>query len=140
MLSERSPISHVAVAKPMADMGLYIIESVVPLVRAIPLANNDAVKSGFWWCSIGVPFSADEKAFYNRQIGVAEYTKLEGIEAQLLGKDVMVEDGLQECAKLVGMGRRLSGVDLGRKAVPADVFLGAQKHPGAKTIFVEFDK
>lgn len=133
-IAGETEITHVAIAYPM-DGELWILESVVPKVRAVPLTNV-LNETGFWWVSLDTLMTPTEVVWARHQIARAEYSKVQGVQAQF-GVDVTNDDGLMECAKYAIMCRELSGVNLGTKATPAAVMREAQKLPNSKTVFVE---
>lgn len=130
----QSEYSHVGIAYVMGGR-VWLIESVVPKVRMIPLSN--VLQDGpFYWTPLGTPLSDAELEFYCSEMGVGDYSKLEAVQAQLGRLDIGANHDW-ECAELVISGRRRSGLDLGPKAVPTDVVRAAQRRPGASTTLVE---
>lgn len=116
-LSTESEYSHVALAWVFAGR-VFLIESVEPYVRIIPLSN--IADKGFYHIPVGEDFSEQELEFLMSKVGLAKYSKIQAILAYF--KKIKIgADQLWECAELAITSRRLSGVDLGDKATPSAV-------------------
>jgi len=118
-IGTESEYCHVALAQVDQDGVVWVIESVVPVVRRVPLS---AVLSahGCYWAPLKTDFSPAETAYLKSVIGVAEYSKIDAVMAQLNLLTLGASSKL-ECAELFILARRLSGLDFGPKATPAAV-------------------
>ena len=114
-IGTQSEYSHVCVAWVFAGR-VFVIEAVSPKVRIMPLSNM--LDIGFYWIPTNNPMTDEELEFGMSKVGLAGYSKLQAIAAQL---DLLLigEDNLWECAELAICMRKLSGFNLGSKATPA---------------------
>lgn len=118
----RTEYSHVAEVVGMLGDRLMIVESVVPVIRTVPLSS--LLEEGFYWTPL--PEMSDaEFAFLTARLGKGKYSKLQAIMAQIKRLAIGADD-LWECAELLIIARRLSGVDLGGHATPSAVVKAAQ--------------
>lgn len=116
----QSEYSHVALAVVWANR-VWIVESVVPLIRLVPLSNF--VDEGFY--HVALPeMTEQELNFALTNVGKGNYSKLQGVLAQL-SKLKVGEDSKWQCAEFAIACRRLSDVDLGNKATPSAVVAAA---------------
>lgn len=109
--------SHVGVAVVMGGR-VWIAESVTPLVRFVPLSNF--AKEGFFVIHTDTDMTEDELEFLLSKVGNGKYSKWQAVLAWF-DKLTLGADNLFECAEYVILARRLSGLDLGNRAVPAAV-------------------
>ncbi len=128
----QSEYSHAAMAWVIGGR-VWVIESVVPVVRMVPLSLM--AEEGFYWAPLGVDISDPELEFALSKIGVGKYSKLQAVMAQLRQLKVGADDQW-ECAEFVITARKLSGVNLGDKATPSAVVRAAQDL-GAPVYFVK---
>lgn len=131
-IGTQSDYCHVGLAW-VAGGRVWVIESVEPVVRLVPLSN--LIGKGFYWLPLNAPMSDVELEFALAKVGNGRYSKLQAVQAQL-GVLEVGKDDLWECAELVIAGRRLSGVDLGPKATPAAVVIAAQRKYSAPVNFI----
>lgn len=97
---------------------VFIIESVVPLVRIVPLST--LADDGFYFAPSKISMSSAEMEFALSKVGTGKYSQIRAVLAQLIG--IKIGDGqFLECAEFVIACRRLSGADLGDKATPSAV-------------------
>jgi hypothetical protein len=111
----QSEYAHVGIVWDFAGRK-FIIESVSPFVRIVPLSN--LVDSGFYHVLMDIPISEIELEFLMSLVGTGKYSKLEAIAAQLNILDIGGSEKW-ECAEMVISARRQSGVVLDCKATPA---------------------
>lgn len=116
-LASLTEFSHIGVAVVLGGH-VWIAESVTPFVRLVPLSN--LAEQGFYVIHTDVEMSAGEFDFLVSKIGNGRYSKWQAIKAWL-GKLKLGADELYECAEYVILARRISGLDLGSRAVPATV-------------------
>lgn len=107
---------------------LFVVESVQPLVRLVPLSNFAA--AGFFWIPLDAPIGDAELERALAKVGASKYSKWQAILAFFKRLHIGADD-LESCAEFVIDCRRLSGVDLGAIATPAAVVRRAQEagHP-----------
>lgn len=113
----QSEYSHVALVWEIAGR-LFLIESVVPLIRIVPLSMF--VNDGFYHLPMQCEMNDAELEFALSEVGKGEYSKWQAILAQVRGIKVGA-DALWECAEFVIASRRRSGIELGPKATPSAV-------------------
>lgn len=112
-----SEYSHIALVWVFAGR-VFLIESVEPVVRIIPLSNLE--DKGFYHIPLGKDFSSGELEFLMSKVGIARYSKWQALLAYF--KELKIgADNIFECAELAIAARRLSGVDLGDTATPSAV-------------------
>ena len=116
-LASLTEFSHVGVAVVLGGR-VWIAESVTPVVRLVPLSNF--TDEGFYVVHTDVPMQEAELEFLLSKVGKGKYSKIQAVLAWL-GKLKLGADELYECAEYVILARRLSGLDLGERAVPATV-------------------
>jgi hypothetical protein len=104
---------------------LFLLESVVPVIRLVPLSNS-IDKNGFYHLPMHTDINNEELEFSLSKLGRGKYSKIEAILAQFRKIKIGAND-LWECAEYVIACRRLSGVDLGDVATPAEVVRSALK-------------
>jgi hypothetical protein len=97
---------------------LFVIEAVTPKVRLVPLSHF--APAGFYWLPLDTPISDPELEHAMSKVGVAEYSRWQAILGGLKRLSIGTDDSAQ-CAEFVIECRRLSGVDLGDVATPAEV-------------------
>jgi hypothetical protein len=119
-LAGLTEFTHVGLALPFGGR-VWLLESVEPLVRMVPLSN--VIGDGFYWLPLNKAMSDAELEWALSKVATAEYSKWEGIRAQL-GISPASED--MECAKYAAMSRILSGVDIGNRYTPSAVVKRAQ--------------
>lgn len=119
----RSEYSHVAEVTGLMGDRLMIVESVVPVIRTVPLSS--LLDDGFYWTPLP-EMTAAEFLFLMSRLGRGKYSKRQAVLAQLK-RLVIGGDELWECAELIIAARRLSGVDLGDQATPGAVVKAAQQ-------------
>lgn len=129
---QQSEYSHIGIAYVMGGR-VWIIESVDPYIRMMPLSNLAA--EGFYLLQTQSPISEQELTFSMAEIGVGRYSKWEAIKA-FFHKITIGRNGLWECAEFVIASRKLSGVNLGNVATPSAVVQIAQE-AGAPLYFVK---
>lgn len=128
----QSEYCHVATA--WVEGGrVWVIESVSPLVRIIPLSN--VAGDGFYWLPMGDEMTTSELEFSLSKVGNGEYSKMLGVKAHLSEIDINDETSWQ-CAKFVIASKRKSNIDLGTKATPTAVVRVAQEIHSAPCYFV----
>lgn len=130
-LFTESRFSHVGLAFVVGGR-VWMIESVEPVVRMIPLSN---LEEGFYWAPSNTSMCDAEIEFALALVGKGRYSKWEAIKAYFIAVRAIAK-GNWECAKLVIYARRLSGVDLGNRATPSDVIQKSQEND-APVYFVE---
>lgn len=113
----QSEYSHVALVWEIGGR-LFLIESVVPLIRIVPLSMF--AEEGFYHLPMHCDMSDAELEFALSEVGKGQYSKWQAILAQVRGIKVGA-DALWECAEFVIASRRESGIDLGPKATPSAV-------------------
>lgn len=123
---------HVGVAIVLGGR-VWIAESVSPVVRLVPLSN--LAKGGFFVIPTRTPMGDEELEYLLSKVGLSEYSKWQAIKAYL-NKLTLGDDDLFECAEYVICARKLSGLDLGNRAVPAAVVKEALKQ-GLRMHYVE---
>lgn len=127
-----SEYTHVGVVVVLGGR-VWLAESVTPVVRLVPLSNF--AKDGFYVIPTRTEMSEEELEFLLSKVGLAKYSKWQAILAYLdrleLGKD-----DLFECAEYTICARKLSGLDLGNRAVPASVVKEALKQ-GLRLHYIE---
>jgi hypothetical protein len=116
-LFTRSEYSHVGMVWVIGER-VFLVESVTPLVRIIPLSNLK--ERGFYHVCIGKDFSASELQYIVSTIGASKYSRWQAILAYFKRLKIGADDKF-ECAELVIAARRLSGVQLGNVATPSAV-------------------
>lgn len=116
-LASLTEYSHVGVAVELGGH-VWLAESVTPFVRLVPLSNF--AEQGFYVIHTDTEMTAQEFDFLVSKIGNGKYSKWQAVLAWL-GKLKLGADELYECAEYVIVARRLSGLDLGSRAVPASV-------------------
>lgn len=131
-LGTQSEYCHVGQVWPVAGR-LFVIESVTPMVRLVPLSHFAA--EGFYWIPLEAPMSDAELEHALAQLGRGAYSKWQAILGGLR-KLRIGADALWQCAEFVIANRRLSGIDLGPKATPSAVVLAAQQ-AGAPVYFIQ---
>lgn len=94
---------------------LFVIESVEPLVRIVPLSHF--ADEGFYWISMREPIDQAELEFALAKVGVARYSKWQAILA-FLRRLKIGADNLESCTEFLIQCRRLSGLDMGQVATP----------------------
>lgn len=109
--------SHIGIAVVLGGR-VWIAESVTPVVRFVPLSNF--TKEGFFVIHTDTEMTEEELEYLLSKVGNGKYSKWQAILAWL-GKLKLGADELYECAEYVILARRLSGLDLGDRAVPAAV-------------------
>ncbi len=109
-IGTRSEYCHICVAWVVLDR-VFVIESVTPLVRLLPLSNLQ--DSGFYWCPVGAdyPMTEAELRLGLKWVGRGQYSKWDAIQGQL-GTLAVGEDDKFMCAELTLLMRGLSGLDL----------------------------
>jgi hypothetical protein len=112
----QSEFSHVAIILVM-DGTPFLVESVVPFVRIMPLDN---LEEDFYLIQTGVPISDTEKNFMFSQVATGAYSKLEAIAAQLELLDIGSNSNWS-CAEFLICARKLSHLSISTKATPAAV-------------------
>lgn len=122
-LGTQSEYSHISMAWVIGGR-VFIIESVQPDIRLMPLSNMFGAH-GIYWIPLQAPMSDQELEFALSKVGNGKYSVWQAIMAQLR-KLKIGADNLWECAEFVIAARRFSGVDLGDKATPSAVVLAAQ--------------
>jgi hypothetical protein len=128
-----SEYSHVAIAWEIGGR-LFVIESVIPYVRIVPLSNFKG--EGFYHVPLNTPMSDAELEFALSKVGNAQYSQWQAVLAQFRGIGIGKDD-LWECAELVITARALSGVDLEDKATPTAVVQAALRRPDASLRWVQ---
>lgn len=113
----QSEYAHAAMAIVFGGR-VWVVEAVVPHVRLVPLSKM--AKEGFYWVPMETEVTEKELEFALSIVGVGEYSKFQAVMGQLDELDVG-EDNYWQCAEFVIACRRLSGVDLGKKATPSAV-------------------
>lgn len=122
-LASLSEYTHVGVVVVLGGR-VWLAESVTPVVRLVPLSNF--AKDGFYVIPTRVPMTEAELEFLLSKVGVSKYSKWQAILAYL-DKLELGTDDLFECAEYTICARRLSGLDLGNRAVPSSVVKEALK-------------
>jgi len=130
----QSEYSHVGIAW-WANGRLFIIESVTPVVRIVPVST--LAEEGFYHVPLGVETSDAEIDFALSKVGIAEYSKIEAILSRL-NKITIGVNSRWSCAEFTIACRSLSGVDLGSLATPSAVVRAAQ-NLGSPVYFVSSD-
>jgi hypothetical protein len=121
-LFTQSEYSHVGIVVEFGGR-LFLAESVVPVVRLVPLSNLLG-KKGIYHIAMHTRISNEELEFAMSKVGSGRYSKWQAIMSQL--KKLRVgDDDLWECAEYVIECRKRSGVDLGPVATPAEVVQAA---------------
>lgn len=128
-----SEFSHVAIAWVIGGP-VFVIESVVPDIRIVPLSNMSREK-GFYWIPTSSPMTDAELEFALSKVGKGKYSKWQAILAQFRRLKIGA-DNLWECAEFVIAARAKSGVNLGDKATPSAVVRAAQ-NSGAPVYYVQ---
>lgn len=126
----QSEFSHCAVAWVVANR-VFVIESVVPLVRIKPLSNFD---NFYWIPTPDFPMTEAELEYGLSKVGTESYSKWDAVLAQFNLLDIAADDSWQ-CSELVIAMRRLSQLELGEKATPSAVVKEALKR-GYKLTYV----
>jgi len=126
---QMSEYSHVGVAF-VAHGRVWVIESVTPVVRMVPLSNLlpcyvVSVKDG--WNDLAERYALG-------MIGKGEYSQIEAMKAFFRMNHK--EDDHLECAEFVQQVYRRAGWELTRRAVPSDTVLEAQMR-GGKMLYLE---
>lgn len=116
-LASLTEFSHIGVAVVLGGH-VWLAESVMPFVRLVPLSNFAG--QGFYVIHTDKEMTTQEFDFLVSKIGNGRYSKWQAIKAWF-GKLKLGMDELYECAEYVILARRLSGLDLGNRAVPAAV-------------------
>jgi hypothetical protein len=140
------PFAHIAVFDRItlgADERVVVYESVVPLVRPVPVSVTAAEAGGFFWLPMRRPMSdLERRAWWDVEIGGGEYSKpgavlagaaFAGLMEMPAGED---HDPRRWCAKAVGLRRRDSGVELGPHYVPTAQIAAARRDYGAPLVYV----
>ena len=112
---------------------VWVAESVEPVVRLVPLSNYAA--DGMYIIPARHPMKEEELEYLFSKVGKAKYSKWRAIKAYLDRLEIGTDDEL-ECAEYAITARRLSGLDLGHKAVPSCVVKEALKQ-GLRLEYVE---
>lgn len=112
---------------------VFLAESVSPVVRLVPLSNF--AKDTFYVIPTRTPMQDEELEYLLKHVGVAKYSKWQAILAYLDKLEVGADD-LMECAEYTITARRLSGLDLGKRAVPSAVVKEALKQ-GLRLYYVD---
>lgn len=123
---------HIGVAIVLGGR-VWLAESVSPTVRLVPLSNF--AKDGFFVIPTRNPMGNDELEYLLSRVGVSKYSKWQAIKAYL-DKLELGADDLFECAEYTICARRLSGLDLGNRAVPAAIVKEALKQ-GLRMHYIE---
>lgn len=131
-LASFTEYTHVGVAVVIAGR-VFIAESVSPLVRLVPLSN--LAEDGFFVIPTRTPMGEAELEYVMKHVGKAKYSKWQAMLAWLDKLEIGADD-LLECAEYVITARRLSGLDLGERAVPACVVKEALKQ-GLRMHYIE---
>ena len=97
---------------------LFVVEAVTPTIRIKPLSQF--VDKGFYHIAVNAPVTDEETEFALKLVSVGKYSKLEAMEGFFETLEIG-EDDLWQCAEFVITCRKLSGVDCGNIATPADV-------------------
>ena len=100
----QSEYCHVGLAWVVAGR-VFVIESVIPKVRIVPLSNN----LPFYWVPTETPWLPETEEFALSQVGVGTYSQLEAVLAQL-GKPTPESNGKWECAKFVNALLTMDGL------------------------------
>lgn len=116
-LASLSEFSHIGVVVEIGGRK-FIAEAVSPLVRLIPLSNY--ADEGFYVCPTDVPMTEEELEYLMSKVGMGKYSKWQAIKAWFNKLDLGNDDYF-ECAEYVLIARRLSGCNLGSRAVPAAI-------------------
>jgi hypothetical protein len=132
-LGTESEYSHVGLIWEIGGR-LFVIESVVPFVRILPLAHY--AKEGFYWLSMNAPISDDELEFAMDDVGTWSYSKWQAILA-FFKRLKIGADRAGMCAEFVIECRRRSGVDLGDFATPSAVVFEANDRYGAAALWLK---
>lgn len=103
---------------------VWLLESVQPVVRMVPLSNM--VAGGFFWIPMQAPVCEAELEFALAEVGTGEYSRWQAVLAVLRQLRIGV-DHIWQCAEYVIACRRQSGVDLGDEATPSAVVRAAQE-------------
>lgn len=131
-LASLTEYTHVGVAVVLGGR-VWLAESVTPVVRLVPLSN--VASEGFYVIPTRTPMKEEELEFLLSKVGKAKYSKWQAVMAWL-DKLEIGDDDLLECAEYVICARRLSGLDLGDRAVPATVVKEALKK-GLRMYYIE---
>jgi hypothetical protein len=123
---------HVGVAVVFGGR-VWVAESVSPVARLVPLSNY--AKDGMYIIPTRTPMKDEELEYLMSKIGVGKYSKWQAMMAYL-DKLEIGEDDLLECAEYAICARRLSGLSLGDRAVPASVVKEALRQ-GMRLEYIE---
>lgn len=113
----QSEYSHVALIWEIGGR-LFVIESVQPLVRIVPLSS--LATEGFFHVPMNKDFSEEELEFALSKVGVAKYSKIEAVKSQLN----MVKSGESKfffCSEFVKECRKRSGIELTGRFTPSGI-------------------
>lgn len=134
-IGTRSEFCHVGVAH-LHGGRVWIIEAVKPVVRMVPLSN--LLKDGAFFVNVNKPIGGDELEFLLSTIGRGEYSTKQAIQGQIETLDIGQDDEWQ-CAELAITARKKSGLDLGCKATPSEVWHAALQYGPMHAIDKEAD-
>lgn len=90
----QSEFAHVGVAWEYGDR-LFVIESVTPYIRIVPLSNLLPA----YWVSVSAPWSVETERFVLSLVGKAKYSQTEAVKAFLSNNNL--ENDAWQCAELV---------------------------------------
>jgi hypothetical protein len=117
-MATESEYSHVAVVWKDKNGEPYVLEATVPSVGIHPIGRY--LKNGFYWIQMAdKPMTSEEESYGFAHIGDS-YSKIQAVEGFFNMLDI-AQDRKWQCSELTISMRRLSGVDLGPTATPADV-------------------
>lgn len=131
-LMSATEYTHVGVCVVLGGR-VWVAESVVPVVRLVPLSNY--AEDGMYIIPTNTPMKDEELEYLLSKVGTAKYSKWQAMMAYLDRLELGADDHF-ECAEYAICARRLSGLDLGPRAVPAAVVKEALKQ-GLRLEYIE---
>lgn len=125
----RSEYSHVGIAWVISGR-VFVIESVTPFVRIVPLSNLLPC----YWVHLPVQWDVEAEEYALSLVGNAHYSMWEAVRAFFGLED---NPDAWECAELVKAVYARCGLALDGRATPSDVMLAAQKMGGGVVLLEE---
>lgn len=131
-LFSASEYCHIGVAVVFGGR-VWVAESVSPVVRLVPLSIY--AKDGMYIIPTRTPMNDTELEYLLSKVGTGKYSKWQAMMAYLDRLELGADEHF-ECAEYAICARRLSGLELGPRAVPASVVKEALKQ-GLRLEFIE---
>ena len=124
----QSEYSHVGIAWVFGGR-VFVIESVTPVIRIVPLSNLLPC----YWINTGASWGSDAEEYALSLVGTGRYSQWEAIKAFFGANNTT--NNAWECAEFVKAVLEKDGIVLPGRAVPSDVVYAAQKR--GSTVLLE---